>query len=291
MRHPRTLLSNVHATTPYGAGILQFHISGYATLKKFYDLRDRDSEEARKLRPLARRREAAKCLVAVINSAADSIYGGLYDASRRSAIEVDGLLTLFGEATALFSSSAGGGNGRNDGKRQPRVFTIPQLYDLLAAIEDLATVSERVFAACEECLQATLRSYRGSKPPSPHAMLKKSVSNGLSNASNFNFSLIGSEMVGSGNAGKSAENSSGVLVRKESDGGNSSAGDVEGMEMEVEVERGWDWRELFTAGGGAKDQNSFSFSGREVLDRLRVMVINELADAEVEGDGDGEMDG
>ncbi|KAL9621371.1 MAG: hypothetical protein Q9160_004131 [Pyrenula sp. 1 TL-2023] len=289
LSHPRQLLSSVHETTPYGAGILQFHISGYATLRKFYDLRDADSDTARKMRPLARRRAAAKHLVAVINSAADSIHGGLYDPSRRSAIEVDGLLTLFGEATALLSSRASP-NPASKKPAQPRVFTIPALYDLLAAIEDLSTVSSRVWTACEECFNATMRNYvRGSKPPSPHAMLKKSVSSGAS-SSNFSFSLMGSEMAGSGNTGQGggarSVGSSGVLVRRESSEPSGGVGGEAGA-GEVEVERGWDWREIVTrdigGSGGGKGEEGM-VSGREVLDRLRVGVVRELAEAELEGD-------
>jgi hypothetical protein len=42
-----------------------------------------------------------------IGSAADNIYGGLYDPDRDSAVQVDGLLALLGEAdrTAVGSSS------------------------------------------------------------------------------------------------------------------------------------------------------------------------------------------
>lgn len=232
----------------------------------------------------------------MINSAADSIYGGLYDASRRSAVEVDGLLTLFGEATALISSKA---SGRTDKQPQPRVYTIEHLYALLSAIEDLSTVNSRVFSACEECLNATVRNYRGlSKPPSPHAMLKKSVSSGT--GSNFSFSLMGSEMVGSQRTQRTKSGgSSGVLVQRENSNPKEGNGEGEG-EVEVEVQRGWDWRAMFDADVNANARASARTDGRsgsgsgsgeepitgmEVLRRLRVGVVRELADAEVEGDG------
>lgn len=50
------------------------------------------------LRPIARKRAAATALLAVINSAADNIHGGLYDKERASVVPVDGLLALLGEA-------------------------------------------------------------------------------------------------------------------------------------------------------------------------------------------------
>lgn len=84
------------------AGILQFYFSGYATLRRYYETRDeaiglKEGQRPR-FKPLARRRAAAQALVAVISSAADSIYGGLYDPDRDSAVQVDGLLALLGEA-------------------------------------------------------------------------------------------------------------------------------------------------------------------------------------------------
>ena len=225
--------------------MLQFHLAGYATLRRFYDLRDNSLAQGQRLKPLARKRSAARQLVTAINSAADSIYGGLYDESRKSAIEVDGLLPLLGEATALI------GQG-------PRLLSVAQLYDLLATIEDLSTVNERVRAACEECLDATLRNYNGSSPPSPHAMLKKSVSSGTN--SNFSFSLMGSDMVSSTDA-RSAGNS-GVLV-----------GEKPGKDK---ILRGWDWRETVK---GKKP-----ITGDEIVSQLRVAIVKELAMAELDGD-------
>lgn len=89
------------------AGILHFYLTGYATLRKFYDLRDEESNlkegEQPRLRPFARKRAAAATLIALISSASDSIYGGLYDESRDPVVHVDGLLALLGEAMVFIN--------------------------------------------------------------------------------------------------------------------------------------------------------------------------------------------
>ncbi len=82
--------------------MLHTHLTGYATLRKFYDLRDEEVNleqgQRPRLRPIARKNAAATALLAVINSAADSIHGGLFDEDRGSIVQVDGLLALLGEA-------------------------------------------------------------------------------------------------------------------------------------------------------------------------------------------------
>jgi hypothetical protein len=105
IREPKTCLQAIAIADDEAASILQFYFSGYATLRRFYETRDEaiglpEGHQPR-YKPLARRRAAAQALVAVISSAADSIYGGLYDPDRDSAIQVDGLLALLGEALPL----------------------------------------------------------------------------------------------------------------------------------------------------------------------------------------------
>lgn len=101
----KSTLSSVAAVDSEGAGLLQFYFSGYATLRSFYEIRDEGEQSGQagpsKRRSLARKRAAAKPLVAAIVSAADSIYGGLYDPSRLTAIHVDGLMVLLGEVLGL----------------------------------------------------------------------------------------------------------------------------------------------------------------------------------------------
>jgi hypothetical protein len=102
---PKAYLSGLAGVDEEAAGLLQFYFSGYATLRRFYEIRDeavalKDGQRPH-FKPLARRRAAAQALVAVIGSAADSIYGGLYDPERDSAVQVDGLLALLAEALAF----------------------------------------------------------------------------------------------------------------------------------------------------------------------------------------------
>lgn len=99
---PRQTLAKLNLLDHEAAEMLSIHFSGYAMLRSFYDLRDQELHSspigAKSLRPIARKKAAAATLVAVITSAADSIHGGLYDASVESIIPVDGLVVLLGEA-------------------------------------------------------------------------------------------------------------------------------------------------------------------------------------------------
>ena len=108
IQDPKTCLSAISSADAESAGMLQFYFSGYATLRRFYDIRDEaihlEKGQKPKYRPLARKRAAAEALVAVIRSASDSIYGGLYDQDRDSAVQVDGLLALLGEALVFIDS-------------------------------------------------------------------------------------------------------------------------------------------------------------------------------------------
>lgn len=115
------------------------------------------------------------------------------------------------------------------------VLSVSQQFTILSAIEDLETVTPRVYAQCEECFRSTLLEYQSSirggsdGPPSPRALLKKSVSN----FSASSFAFIGNDMLesartrfGSG-SGPTSAGSSGVLVPAPSD---------------KVADRGWDWR-------------------------------------------------
>ena len=87
------------------AALLQQYLGGYATLRKFYDLRDEEVNLKKghkpNLRPVARKKAAAASLLTVIASAADNIQGSLYDETQSAIVQVDGLLALLGEATVF----------------------------------------------------------------------------------------------------------------------------------------------------------------------------------------------
>jgi hypothetical protein len=230
IKDPKACLTSIASIDEDAAAILQFYLSGYATLRRYYEIRDEalDLQEGQRPRfkPLARRRAAAKALTTVISSAADNIYGGLFDPSRDSAVQVDGLLALLGEALVFVNRKYDPMCARNpdiDGHPEPTpILTVSQQFTILSAIEDLETVTPRVFAQCEECFRSTLLGYNVSEggPLSPNTVLKKS----LSSLSASTFSVIGNEMF----SGPASAGSSGVPVPR--------PGDKDGRA------RGWDWR-------------------------------------------------
>lgn len=135
------------------ATLLSSHLSGYATLRRFYDLRDQDvegahvlSRNARPLKSLERRRQAATALFGVIKSSADCIPGGLYDREAESVVSVEGLLVLFGEALPLL------------GQKQ-RIFTEQQVFALIGIVEDYAAAPARIHENANSLLSASLAAY------------------------------------------------------------------------------------------------------------------------------------
>ena len=102
LESPRQTVNQLARVDPDAAECLSTYLSGYATIRRFYDLRDEGANlkpgEEPKLGTSARKQAAAAALVAAINSASDSIKGGLYDSGVDVVLPVDGLLALFGEA-------------------------------------------------------------------------------------------------------------------------------------------------------------------------------------------------
>ncbi|KAL1612609.1 hypothetical protein SLS60_000838 [Paraconiothyrium brasiliense] len=217
---PRKSLNELASLDTEAAKLLSNSLSGYATIRKFYDLRDegvllQDGEKPAH-RPWARKRSAANALTVLISSAASSIRGGLYDPEVETVVQVDVLLPLLGEALVFVN--------------QPkRTLTLRHLYELLAAVEDLSTAPSMIRAQCEEALSTTLLAAGGSR-----SSLQKSTSN-LTTASS-QYSLIGSMDLGSVE-GVSTESST-VLVQ---------GGGVD------DVKRGWDWRKGFPRGAKGED--------------------------------------
>jgi hypothetical protein len=190
-------------------------LSGYATLRNFYDLRDGELAP-KKQGSLGRKQEALSALLAVITSSDDNIRGGLYDESREAVVSVDFLLALLGEAM-VFVDQPG------------KPLTASQIDVLLKAIEDFQTVSPRIQTVCNEFLQTVIASGQGLKGSSPTDMLRKSTSNTSGTSS---FSMVGSSMLAS--QLKQSMGSSGVIVK-----GN--------------IKRGWDWRRGISANTKGED--------------------------------------
>ena len=235
---PKDLLARIDRLEPEAGEMLMNCITGYATVRCFYEWRDQEirarEQQKPKMRALHRKKEAAGALVAAIMSASDGIHGGLYDESVQSAMQVDGLLVLLGEALAFIN--------------QPQPILTPgQTFATLKAVEDLSTVSGSIRAQCEECFKSSLACFYGSDPPSPRNTLKKSMS--ASTMATSRFSLIGSEILPSQSLSKELSGEgSGVLVK-----GN--------------VERGWDWRKGLDK----------SATGDDVLRILRLGLAKEIS--------------
>lgn len=263
------------------AELLGTTLSGYATLRRFYDLRDSLGPQAVAKTPLspqaaaARRRQAASALAAVVASAGDSIRGGLYDASRDSAVAPDFILALLGEASAFLSSTpaapaAASGvvvvdpaNPSDHITPGPGPLALAHVDVLLKAVEDASTVTGRVRAAANDFLAVVLAAappgtVRGSSP----ADLLRRTSSAESSSMGGSFVLAGSSMLAS------------QLARSVS--GLTAGGPNKTAAAGPPVARGWDWRAALTAqqiaeGGGA--------GGAEeaVLKLLRVGLARELA--------------
>jgi len=216
---PKSALTEMSKMDFEAAQLLHKMLSGYATLRKFYDLRDEvkvSAGEKPKLGALAQKLEATSALVVVIMSADDNIRGGLYDEARGAVVSVDFLLALLGEALVFVN--------------QPQLSITPSQIDtLLKAIEDLQTAPPRIYAGCNEFFQTVLASTPGLKGSTPMDLLKKSTSS-MSGTSSY--SMVGSSMLAS-QLQRSIGNS-GVLVK-----GN--------------IKRGWDWRRGLSAGTTGED--------------------------------------
>ncbi|KAF5019142.1 hypothetical protein F66182_8847 [Fusarium sp. NRRL 66182] len=207
------------------AQLLGRMLSGYATLRKFYELRDaEDFESVSPVRALKLKKQAASALVAVISSSGDNIRGGLYDETRDSVVSEDFLLALLGEATVFINQS-------------PAVVTLSQIDILLKAIEDIQTVGDRVYSACDDFFHLVLASGQGLKGSTPQDLMAKSTGG-----------LGGSSYMMSGSS---------VLVNHLHK--SISAG--------TKVNRGWDWRKGWLA----------TSKGEDVLRKLRLGLAKDLA--------------
>ena len=236
-------------------------LSGYATLRRFYDIRDDES-----LSPARRRALAAPALVAVIASADDNIRGGLYDATRDAVVSEDFLLALLGEALALTTL---------DLHREPHGPPPPIGLDgaevLLKAVEDLQSVEgSRVQAACDDFFQIVLQSAPGLEGSSPADLMRMSssaASGGSGGLGGSSYVLSGSSMVAS-------------MLHRSLSGGAGAPGRPAPPRLGAAVKRGWDWRSGMNAKSTAAD----------VVRLLRLGLSRDLARLwilEADGGGNG----
>ncbi|TRX95299.1 hypothetical protein FHL15_003991 [Xylaria flabelliformis] len=158
------------------AELLAKMLSGYATLRQFYECRDGGNKPHQK--SLLRRQRAAAALTAVIASADDNIRGGLYDDTRDAVVSEDFLLALLGEFSVFVGQS-------------PPVVRLEQIDTLLKAIEDIETVGTRVYEVADEFFKLVLASGHG-KGSTPASLLDQSTP-----SLGGSFVMTGSSMIAS----------------------------------------------------------------------------------------------
>lgn len=219
------------------AELLGKMLSGYATLRRFYERRDSiENPTARSSR--TKRQQAASALIAVIASADDNIRGGLYDDSRDAVVSEDFLLALLGEASVFI------------GQQAPSVvISLEQIDVLLKAIEDIQSVGTRVYEAADEFFKLVLASGHGVNGSTPADLMKKA------SGSSGSFMMTGSSMMAS--QFKQSVVKSGMIKGS--------------------VKRSWDWRTtgLVVAGSGGND--SSASSSQAVLRKIRLGLTRDLA--------------
>jgi len=225
------------------AELLGKMLSGYASLRQFYNIRDDlDGKLLPNATPLSRRQQAATALISVIASSDDNIRGGLFDQTRDGIVSEDFLLVLLGEALVFVTDPAN--TNVHLGQQATPVLTLDQIDIILKAIEDLQAVGSRVYNACDEFLGVVLASVPGGlKGSTPMDLLKQSTTTAGS------FVTTGSSMLAS-------------QLQKSLSG--SSAGGALGK---INVKRGWDWRTELPA----------KTKGEDVMRRLRLGLAKDLA--------------
>ena len=245
LHKPRECLSALAAEDQEAARILSMQFSGYATIRKFYDIRDGRGSANHKYASLDERREAAaNALLTTIQSSADNIQGGLYDSENPAVIPVDGLLVLLSEVSVFVN-------------QKPRILNLQQLLILLRAVEDLNSVHPRIRAQCAEVFSSALASAHGAAQTDPRELMKKSISD-LTTGSAFSISTGFSEHITG-----SSMSSSYVDVAA----GHSHLGENNDIPT-----RAWDWRK-----GYRKDTTP-----GKIVRRLRLALAEEVGSAWIE---------
>lgn len=199
------------------AQLLGRMLSGYATLRKFYEIRDTPGLASMSPHKAAMlRKQAAGALAVVISSSDDNIRGGLYDETRDAVVSEDFLLALLGEALPFINAD------------KETIISIEQMDTLLKAVEDIETVSSTVYNAADEFFKLVLASAHGMKGSNPKDLMYKSTG-----------SLSGSSYVLSGSSMLASQ------LQRSVSGGLTSAPTIS--------KRGWDWRTGLLSSSSSRD--------------------------------------
>ena len=126
------LSSLLKTPTSITSPILRFELSGYATLRNFYESRDSGDHP-----------RAVKALVAVLKSAGEKLDGGVYDADWDSAVEEWMVAVLLGELMPYINP-------------RKRYLGMREAMDVLKVITDFECVRGDVWRRAEEFLQRVL---------------------------------------------------------------------------------------------------------------------------------------
>ncbi|KAG0124839.1 hypothetical protein HOY82DRAFT_493631 [Tuber indicum] len=118
--------------TSIASPILRFELSGYATLRNFYESRDSGDHP-----------RAVKALVAVLKSAGEKLDGGVYDADWDSALEEWMIAVLLGELMPYINP-------------RKRHLGMREAMDVLKVITNFECVRGDVWRRAEEFLQRVL---------------------------------------------------------------------------------------------------------------------------------------
>ncbi|CCD44162.1 hypothetical protein ACHAP3_005239 [Botrytis cinerea] len=211
---PKNALNEMSSMDLEAAELIHTSLSGYATLRRFYTLRDQEVMSSPGSKPamgaITRRSEAANALLALIISSDDNIRGGIYDEDRGAVIPVHYILALLGEAMPFVN--------------QPdSLLSTSQIDILLRTIEDIQGIGPRIYAVCNAFLETVIKNASGLKGSNPMDLLSQS-----SSGTSGSFSMVGSSMMAS--QFHKSVTASGILMNK---GG---------------IKRGWDWRKGINAG-------------------------------------------
>ncbi|KAA8564921.1 hypothetical protein EYC84_010691 [Monilinia fructicola] len=215
---PKNALNEMSSMDLEAAELVHTSLSGYATLRRFYSLRDQEVLLSPGSKPslgaIARKSEAANALLALIISSGDSIRGGIYDEDRATVIPVHYILSLLGEAMPFVN--------------QPdSLLNASQIDILLRTIEDIQSIGPRIYSVCNAFLETVIKNASGLKGSTPMDLLSQS-----SSGTSGSFSMVGSSMMAS-QFHKSVTASG--LLNKEN------------------IKRGWDWRKGIKSGTTADD--------------------------------------